>query len=238
METVTCCLRGGSQGMVMRGNVVHSIKLGSDPACAGVRKGDRVVKVDDTSIIDDQWFCLEALIGDDDTEVTLTLQREVAQKCRSVPELSKAAAPAAALAPMGDWLAPADATSAAAPAPAPAAAPTVAPVAAPAAAAPPPSKGKGHVRRSSAPPGFGSLVSSLTGSAAGDKAHDRESQMVSPRTVLGDAKEAESPVNKMRSWWATKKDKQPAIVALPTMPFLDEAFEDDANSPGFSDVPF
>jgi len=89
------------------------------------------------------------------------------------------------------------------------------------------------VRRSSAPANFGSIVSSLSG-MAGDL---KESPMVSPRTVLGEGnnnKEPDSPVTKLRSWWAAKKaDKQPATVALPTMPFLEEAFEDDFGaSPG------
>lgn len=202
-ETVTCCLPShGMVGMTMRGNIVDSLKPGSEPACAGVRKGDRVVKVDDTVVSNDQWFCLEAMIGDDDSEVTLTLQRAVTDRRHRDTQSSQTAAPATnGLAPVDDW----------------------ATFQMPMAASN--NKNKGHVRRASAPPGFGSKAEPT----------DKESQKLSPRTVLGEGKEEpESPASKiksLRSWWAIKKaDKVPAAAAatLPTMPFLDEAFEDDA----------
>jgi len=206
-EAVTCCLRGGASGIVMRENVVQSVVVGSEPACAGLRKGDRIIKVDNEQVTDGAWFCLEAAIGDA-TETTLELRREVLASRR------RNSAPYAIAAPTSVQ---AETTTKATPEAKEAteAKPEAIDVTAVSAVR---DGSRGHIRRASAPAGLG-IHSATTQPKA-------RSGATSPRTVLGDVKE---PLSALRSWWVGRKaDKQPASMALPTMPFLEEAFDEDS----------
>jgi len=207
-EAVTCCLRGGgATGIVMRGNVVQSVVAGSEPACAGIRKGDRIIRVDNEQVEDGTWFCLEAIIGDA-TETTLELRREVlaSQRFNSAP--FDIAAPTSAQAetatkPM------AEANEAKEAKPEAAVALAVATAR---------NGSRAHIRRASAPAGLGSRNATSQSKAS--------SGATSPRTVLGDVKE---PLSALRSWWAGRKvEKQQASTVLPTMPFLEEAFDENS----------